>query len=108
MVGRLPAPFGVGPEPADRAQLRGSLVDGRPGGGQSLDQTRGRRVAPTLAFVGGVVDRPQRVDYRLGSSRDPKVEAHLARPFERLGISARTELATRALREGWLEVPSRS
>ena len=34
------------------------------------------------------------------------VEAHLARLFERLGIGSRTELATRALREGWLEVPS--
>lgn len=34
------------------------------------------------------------------------VEAHLARLFERLGISSRTELATRALREGWLEVPA--
>jgi two-component system nitrate/nitrite response regulator NarL len=33
------------------------------------------------------------------------VEAHLARLFERLGISSRTELATRAIREGWLEVP---
>jgi DNA-binding NarL/FixJ family response regulator len=36
------------------------------------------------------------------------VEAHLARLFERLGISSRTELATRALREGWLEVPQGS
>jgi DNA-binding NarL/FixJ family response regulator len=36
------------------------------------------------------------------------VEAHLARLFERLGISSRTELATRALREGWLEVPAGS
>lgn len=34
------------------------------------------------------------------------VEAHLARLFERLGISSRTELATRALREGWLEIPA--
>jgi DNA-binding NarL/FixJ family response regulator len=34
------------------------------------------------------------------------VEAHLARLFERLGIGSRTELATRALREGWLEVPA--
>jgi DNA-binding NarL/FixJ family response regulator len=33
------------------------------------------------------------------------VEAHLGRMFERLGIVSRTELATRALREGWLEVP---
>jgi DNA-binding NarL/FixJ family response regulator len=31
------------------------------------------------------------------------VETHLARLFERLGIASRTELATRALREGWLE-----
>jgi two-component system nitrate/nitrite response regulator NarL len=36
------------------------------------------------------------------------VEAHLSRLFERLGIGSRTELATRALREGWLEVPSGS
>ncbi len=34
------------------------------------------------------------------------VEAHLARLFDRLGIGSRTELATRALREGWLDVPA--
>lgn len=33
------------------------------------------------------------------------VESHLRRLFERFGIASRTELATRALREGWLEVP---
>jgi DNA-binding NarL/FixJ family response regulator len=33
------------------------------------------------------------------------VESHLRRLFERLDIASRTELATRALREGWLEVP---
>jgi DNA-binding NarL/FixJ family response regulator len=33
------------------------------------------------------------------------VEAHLRRLFERLGLQSRTEMATRALREGWLEVP---
>jgi DNA-binding NarL/FixJ family response regulator len=33
------------------------------------------------------------------------VETHLARLFERVGLASRTELATRALREGWLEVP---
>jgi DNA-binding NarL/FixJ family response regulator len=33
------------------------------------------------------------------------VETHLGRLFERLGLASRTELATRALREGWLEVP---
>jgi DNA-binding NarL/FixJ family response regulator len=33
------------------------------------------------------------------------VETHLARLFERIGVASRTELATRAVREGWLEVP---
>ena len=33
------------------------------------------------------------------------VETHLARLFERADVASRTELATRALREGWLEVP---
>jgi DNA-binding NarL/FixJ family response regulator len=33
------------------------------------------------------------------------VETHLARLFERLDVSSRTELAMRALREGWLDVP---
>lgn len=33
------------------------------------------------------------------------VETHLARLFERFSISSRTELATRALREGWLDLP---
>ena len=33
------------------------------------------------------------------------VETHLGRLFERVGVASRTELATRALREGWLEVP---
>jgi DNA-binding NarL/FixJ family response regulator len=34
------------------------------------------------------------------------VETHLARVFERFGVASRTELATRALREGWLELPA--
>ena len=33
------------------------------------------------------------------------VETHLHRLYERYGVASRTELATRALREGWLEVP---
>src|SRR5688572_1481501 len=33
------------------------------------------------------------------------VESHLRRLFERFGVASRTELATRALREGWLDVP---
>ena len=34
------------------------------------------------------------------------VETHLARLFERTGVGSRTELATRAVREGWLDVPA--
>jgi len=33
------------------------------------------------------------------------VETHLARLFERLGVVSRTDLAMRAVREGWLDVP---
>ena len=33
------------------------------------------------------------------------VESHLRRLFERHGLASRTELATRAIRDGWLEVP---
>jgi hypothetical protein len=35
----------------------------------------------------------------------PTVETHLRRLFERFGIASRTELASRALREGWLDIP---
>lgn len=33
------------------------------------------------------------------------VETHLGRIFERTGVTSRTELASRSLREGWLELP---
>jgi DNA-binding NarL/FixJ family response regulator len=33
------------------------------------------------------------------------VETHLRRMFERFEIASRTELAARALREGWLDIP---
>jgi DNA-binding CsgD family transcriptional regulator len=33
------------------------------------------------------------------------VESHLRRLFDRFALASRTELATRALREGWLDVP---
>ena len=34
------------------------------------------------------------------------VEAHLGRMFVRAGVHSRTELAIRAVREGWLDLPS--
>lgn len=35
------------------------------------------------------------------------VETHLHRLFERYEVASRTELSTRALREGWLELPAK-
>jgi DNA-binding NarL/FixJ family response regulator len=34
------------------------------------------------------------------------VETHLRRLFERLAVASRTELAARAIREGWLDIPA--
>ncbi|MEA2578922.1 MAG: hypothetical protein QOD78_2510 [Chloroflexota bacterium] len=34
------------------------------------------------------------------------VEGRLARLFDRLGVASRTELATRAISEGWMELPA--
>ncbi len=41
---------------------------------------------------------------RLGISAKT-VESHLARIFDRSKVASRTELAIRAVREGWLEIP---
>lgn len=35
------------------------------------------------------------------------VESHLRRLFERHGLASRTELAMRAMRDGWLDLPTR-
>ncbi|MHB8891518.1 MAG: response regulator transcription factor [Candidatus Limnocylindrales bacterium] len=76
--------FGVRPRPGARARLSrreldvvGLVVEGR-----SNDE------------IGGAL--------AIGAKT---VETHLARLFERFGIASRTELATRALREGWLDLP---
>ena len=57
---------------------------GRGAGRRGAEQRRGRRGAGIGAKT---------------------VETHLARLFERFSIASRTELATRALREGWLDLP---
>lgn len=44
------------------------------------------------------------IGFRLGIG-SKTVETHLARVFERFAVATRTELATRALREGWLDLP---
>jgi DNA-binding NarL/FixJ family response regulator len=73
--------------------------DVRPGAAARLS-TREREVVAAVAD--GLSN--DEIASRLGIS--PKtVESHLRRLFERHGVASRTELATRALRDGWLEVP---
>lgn len=69
-------------------------------------QTVGRLTSRELDVVRLVGDglSNDEIAGRLGIG--PKtVETHLARLFERFDVGSRTELATRAIREGWLEVP---
>jgi DNA-binding NarL/FixJ family response regulator len=83
---------------AIRRAAGGGLAFGvRPGNGVALS-AREREVL-RLVVDGASNDE---IGGRLGiSSRT--VESHLRRLFERLGVASRTELAARALREGWLE-----
>ena len=76
--------FGVRPRPQDRARL-----------------SRRELEVVTLVVEGRSNDE---VGAALGIGAKT-VETHLARLFERFGIASRTELATRALREGWLDLP---
>jgi DNA-binding NarL/FixJ family response regulator len=76
--------FGVRPRAADRARLS-------------------RRELDVVALV--VEGRSNdEIGAALGIGAKT-VETHLARLFERFAIASRTELATRALREGWLDLP---
>jgi len=83
---------------AIRRAAAGGLAFGvRPGGGVVL--TGREREVVRLVVEGASNDE---IGTRLGiSSRT--VESHLRRLFGRLGVASRTELAARALREGWLE-----
>jgi DNA-binding NarL/FixJ family response regulator len=83
---------------AIRRAAAGGLAFGvRPGSGVALS-AREREVLQ-LVVDGASNDE---IGSRLGiSSRT--VESHLRRLFERFDMASRTELAARALREGWLE-----
>jgi DNA-binding NarL/FixJ family response regulator len=83
---------------AIRRAAAGGLAFGvRPGGGVSLSP---REQDVVWLVVDGASN--DEIGARLGiSSRT--VESHLRRLFERVGVASRTELAARALREGWLE-----
>ncbi len=85
---------------AIRRAAAGGLAFGvRPGAGVSLSERE--RDVLRLVVDGSSNDE---IGGRLGiSSRT--VESHLRRLFERVGVASRTELAARALREGWLEDP---
>jgi DNA-binding NarL/FixJ family response regulator len=72
----------------------------RPGTGAPPLSARERQV---VAAVSDGLSNDE-VAARLGIA--PRtVESHLRRLFDRHGLASRTELATRALREGWLEIP---
>jgi DNA-binding NarL/FixJ family response regulator len=83
---------------AIRRAAAGGLAFGvRPGNGVTLS-AREREVVK-LVVDGASNDE---IGGRLGISART-VESHLRRLFDRVGVASRTELAGRALREGWLE-----
>jgi DNA-binding NarL/FixJ family response regulator len=80
-----------------RAAAGGLHFGVRPGSGVTLSA----REQEVLQLVVDGASNDE-IGGRLGiSSRT--VESHLRRLFERVGVASRTELAARALREGWLE-----
>jgi DNA-binding NarL/FixJ family response regulator len=82
-----------------RAAAGGLAFATRPGGAVRLSERE-------LDVVRLVVDGRSNDEIAARLGIGPKtVESHLRRLFERLDLASRTELATRALREGWLEVP---
>jgi DNA-binding NarL/FixJ family response regulator len=73
----------------------------RPGGG-SLARLSPREHDVVRLVAAGLTNDEIGAELGIGAKT---VETHLARLFERLGIASRTELAMRAVREGWLDVP---
>jgi DNA-binding NarL/FixJ family response regulator len=94
------APIGELLEAVRRAASGKLSFDVRPGrAGAALSPREWQVVA---ALVEGLSN--DEIAGRLGISAKT-VESHLRRLFERHGVASRTELATRAIRDGWLEVP---
>ncbi len=88
---------------AIRRAAAGGLAFGvRPGRGAAIARLSGRELDVVRLVVDGRSN--DEIAARLGIGAKT-VESHLRRLFERFDIASRTELATRALREGWLEVP---
>ena len=93
------APLAILLDAIRRVASGGLAFDRRPGDVVSL--TPRERSVLTLLLDGRTNDEIA-AELRITTRT---VEAHLARLFERAGAASRTELATRALREGWLDVP---
>ena len=85
-----------------RAAAGGMAFGIRPGGGAGIARLSGRELDVVRLVVDGRSN--DEIAGRLGIGAKT-VESHLRRLFERLDVASRTELATRALREGWLDVP---
>lgn len=88
------------------AAIRCAAAGGEAFGGGPDAWAGARLTARELSVVRLVADgrSNDEIGAALGISTKT-VEGHLRRLFERLAIQSRTELATRAVREGWLEVP---
>jgi DNA-binding NarL/FixJ family response regulator len=71
-------------------------------GGHALARLSPREHDVVRLVAAGRTNDEIGADLGIGSKT---VETHLARLFERLGVASRTELAIRAVREGWLDVP---
>ncbi len=84
-----------------RAAAGGLAFGSRPRAGAALLLTA-RELEVVRLVVEGRSNDEIGVSLGIGAKT---VESHLRRLFERFGAASRTELATRALREGWLELP---
>jgi DNA-binding NarL/FixJ family response regulator len=85
-----------------RAAAGGMAFGVRPGRGATIARLSERELDVVRLVVDGRSN--DEIASRLGIGAKT-VESHLRRLFERFDLASRTELATRALREGWLEVP---
>jgi DNA-binding NarL/FixJ family response regulator len=85
-----------------RVAAGGLAFSVRPRSGAAIGHLSQRELDVVRLVVDGRSN--DEIGARLGIG--PKtVESHLRRLFERFDLASRTELATRALREGWLDVP---
>jgi DNA-binding NarL/FixJ family response regulator len=85
-----------------RAAAGGLAFAKRPGGAGAAVRLSERELDVVRLVVEGLSN--DEIGTRLGIGAKT-VESHLRRLFERFEFASRTELATRALREGWLDVP---